>query len=80
MHAYEASRRSAFSGLLITSITLSVLWFVLSGDGFYWPIFVILFAGANLLRILLNKRDIVEQEERRLERRERKSLEPPSDT
>ncbi len=80
VRAYKASRWSAFSGLLTITLTLSLIWFVVSGDGFYWPIFVILAGGANLLRILLNKRDLVEQEERRLERRQRKRLEPPADS
>lgn len=78
LRAYEATRRRAFSGLLITTVTLSVIWFVF-GAGFYWPIFVILFGGANLLRVLVNKPDIVEEEQRRLEREQRKSLERPAD-
>lgn len=78
LRAYAASRRDAFSGLLMITGVLSVIWFVVSGDGFYWPIFVVLAAGANLLRVMVHKRDIVEQEQRRLERRQSKSLEPPA--
>jgi len=51
-----------------------------TGAGFYWPIFVVLAAGANLLRVLLHKRDIIERERRRLERRRQERLEAPGDT
>ena len=78
LRAYEASRRQAFSGLVTFTAVLSVIWFV-TGGGFYWPVFVILASGVNLLRVLLHKRDIVEKEQRRLERRQSKSLEPPAD-
>lgn len=78
LRAYEASRREAFSGVVTVAAVLSVIWFV-TGGGFYWPVFVILVGGANLLRVLLHKQDIVEKEQRRLERRQRKSLEPPAE-
>ena len=79
VRSYESSRRKAASGLVVTSVTLTVIWFVLSGPGgFYWPAFVIAAGLANLLRVLLNKRDLIEEEQRRLERRRRKSLERPS--
>ena len=78
LRAYEASRREAFSSLVTVSAVVSVIWFV-TGGGFYWPVFVILAVGANLLRVLLHKRDIVDKEQRRLERRQSKSLEPPAE-
>lgn len=80
IRAYQASRRDAVSGLLTLTVVLSVIWFVVGGGGFYWPIFVIAFGGANLLRVLIHKRDIIEKEQRRLESRRRKSLEPPPET
>ena len=77
VEAYQASRRRALSGLASTTLVLTAVWFVLSGDGFYWPIFVVLAASANLLRVLLNRRDLIEEERRRLERKQRKRLESP---
>lgn len=77
VEAYQASRRRALSGLVSTTLVLTAVWFVLSGDGFYWPIFVVLAASANLLRVLLNRRDLIEEERRRLERKQRKRLESP---
>ncbi len=77
MQAYQASLRRALSGLVTTTLVLTAIWFVLSGDGFYWPVFVVLAASANLLRVLFNRRDLIEQEQRRLERKQRKRLESP---
>jgi hypothetical protein len=78
VEAYRASRRRAVSGLASTTLVLTAIWFVLSGgNGFYWPVFVLVFGSANLLRVLLNRRDLVEEERRRLEKKQRKSLEPP---
>jgi hypothetical protein len=78
LRAYQASRREAFSGLVTVTVVLSIVWFV-TGGGFYWPVFVVLVGGANLLRVLLHKEDIVEKEQRRLERRQSKSLDPPAE-
>jgi uncharacterized membrane protein len=77
LRAYHASRREAFSGLLILTVVLSGIWLVLTGGHFYWPIFVIVVAAANLLRLVLHKQDIIEKERRRLARRRHKNLDPP---
>ena len=79
LRAYEATRREAFSGLVVITVVLSGIWYVVTGAGFYWPIFVVLAAGANLLRVL-HKRDIVEPERRHPERRRPERLEAPGDT
>lgn len=80
LRAYEATRREALSGLVVITVVLSGIWYVVTGAGFYWPIFVVLAAGANLLRVLLHKGDIVERERRRLERRRQARLEASGDT
>lgn len=80
LRAYEATRREALSGLVVITVVLSGIWYVVTGAGFYWPIFVVLAAGANLLRVLLHKGDIVERERRRLERRRQERLEASGDT
>lgn len=79
VRAYESSRRHALSGLVVTTVTLTAIWLVLSGPGgFYWPVFVIAAGLANLLRVLLNKQDLIDEEQRRLERDQRKSIGPPA--
>jgi hypothetical protein len=80
VRAYEASRREALSSLLVLTVVLSAIWYVVSGDGFYWPVFVLLVAGANLMRLLVHKQDMIEKERRRLEARRRKSIDPPAET
>ena len=80
LRAYEATRREALSGLVVITVVLSGIWYVVTGAGFYWPIFVVLAAAANLLRVLLHKRDIIERERRRLERLRQERLEAPEDT
>lgn len=80
LRAYESTRREALSGLVVITVVLSGIWYVVTGAGFYWPIFVVLAAAANLLRVLLHKRDIIERERRRLERLRQERLEAPEDT
>jgi len=77
LHAYQKSRREAFSSLVVLTVVLSGIWFVLSAGHFYWPIFVVAVAAANLLRLLLHKQDVIEKERRRLARRKHKFPDPP---
>jgi len=77
LRAYQASRRDAFSNLVILTVVLSGIWFVISGGHFYWPVFVIVIAAANVLRLVIHKQDIIAKERRRLARRKHKNLDPP---
>ena len=72
---YASKRRSALSGALTTSLVLTVIWLLL-GQGFFWPGFVILACVLDVLRVLTRKADLVAAERQRLERRQRKSLGP----
>ena len=77
---YESERREALSGFLIVSVIVTTIWFVTDTGGFFWPIFVILAAGANLARVVIHKQDIVDREHRRLEKKadkERARIESP---
>ena len=57
-----------------------MIWFATGwGDygwnpSFPWPLFVILGTGLNMLRVVLSRHDIIEEERRRLERKQRKAL------
>ena len=42
--------------------------------GFPWPLFPMVAAAMNLARTMVQKQDIIEEETRRLEKRERKEL------
>jgi len=84
---WEAQRRQAISGFLIPTLICWTVWLMLgasqpSSSGgfdatFPWPLFVMLGTGANLLRVLLHRQDMVADEQRRLERRQRKAIEAP---
>lgn len=77
---WAARMRQALTGMLVPSLICWTIWLaVLLGHGahhavFPWPVFVTLGTGANLLRLLGNKHEIIEQEQRRLEKKQRKAL------
>jgi Domain of unknown function (DUF1707) len=82
VEAWRRQRRRALAGLLGgASLICWVIWIATSfSDGgfhpyFPWPIFVMLGTGANLGRVLANKQDMIAEEQRRLERKEREALE-----
>ena len=76
--AYESSRRGALSGMLIPSFITTVVWLA-AGMGFYWPIFVVMGTAINVIRVLLHKQDMIDQEQRKLEKKQRRALEAPPD-
>lgn len=78
--AYVQARRQAVWGFLSASLICWVIWVATSfgGDGFHaqfpWPLFVMLGTGLNAGRVVWQKDEIVEEETRRLEKKERKEL------
>ena len=73
--AYRADVREAAWGFVSASIICWVIWGVTSAGGFPWPVFVMLGTGLHLLRLLVMRADQVEEQRKRLERKERKALE-----
>lgn len=71
---YARQRREAVVAMLGPSLICVIIW-VATGLGFPWPLFVIGGTGINLVRVLIQRPDIVEERVAKLERRERKSLE-----
>jgi hypothetical protein len=77
---WRKERRDALWGLVSVSAIVWTIWLVTSGWGsFPWPAFVTLAALLNLGRTQVQRADIVAEERRRLEKKERKALErkPP---
>lgn len=80
--SYRSDRREALFTFLIASVITWAIW--LSGawhDGFHypgfpWPVFVSLFTGVNLTRVIGNKQQIIERKRAKLERKQRKELGP----
>jgi hypothetical protein len=73
---WEAQRRQAITGFLVPSLICWVVWLA-TGLGFPWPLFVMLGTGINVLRVLLHRQDIILDEQRRLEKKQRRALQPP---
>lgn len=71
---WEAERREALLGFIGLSVLLWTIWAVTMWGEFPWPLFPVGFALMNLVRIVANKRDIVDEHARRLEKKHRKEL------
>lgn len=77
--AFVQARRQAVWGFLSVSLICWTIWFATGfGDGwraqFPWPLFVMLGTGLNAARVMWRRDEIIEDETRRLERKERKAL------
>ena len=73
--AYRADVREGLWGFVSASIICWVIWGVTSAGGFPWPVFVMLGTGLHVLRLLVMRRDQIESQRQRLERKQRKALE-----
>lgn len=69
---WESDRREAVLGLIGLSVLLWTIWALTMWGGFPWPLFPMGFAVMNVVRVVANKRDIVDEHARRLEKKERK--------
>lgn len=76
---WQGDRREALLGLLGLSALLWTIWAVTMWGEFPWPLFPMGFALMNFVRVVVNKRDIIEEHTRRLEKKERTALEQPED-
>ena len=76
---WEADRREALMGLIGLSALLWTIWAVTMFGGFPWPLFPMGFALMNLVRVVVNKRDIIEEHAKRIEKKQRKELKPRKD-
>ena len=75
---WEKQRREAVWSFLSASTICWAIWLLvgLAGDGtwFPWPVFVMLGTGIRAARVHFNREDIITEEVRRLEKKERKAL------
>ncbi len=72
---WESDRREALLGLIGLSALLWTIWAVTMWGGFPWPLFPMGAALMNLARVVVNKRDIVDEHVRRLEKKQAKEQE-----
>lgn len=71
---WEKARREALMGLIGVSAITWTIWAATMLGGFPWPLFPMLAAAINLIRTMVQKKDIIADETRRLEKKERKEL------
>jgi hypothetical protein len=72
---WRNERRNAFFGFLGPTIICWTIWAATMLGGFPWPVFVSVFTLLNVLRTVANKREIVAEEVRRLEKKRARELE-----
>ena len=74
--AYLRIRQRAVSSFLIPTLICWGIWALTSRDTeFPWPVFVMLFTGVRLLSVILNRRDLIAEQRRRIEKHERRRIE-----
>ena len=71
---YKTIRTQAFAGFLGPSLVCWVIWAV-SGFGVPWPLFVSLGTIAAVSRVVTNRRGIIENEKRKIQREELRAIE-----
>ena len=66
----------SFAAFLVPSIICTVIWIAVSGGGFFWPVFPMLFLGLNLVRTVVQRESAIEREVLRLEEQAAKDTAP----
>jgi hypothetical protein len=70
---WEKSRRDAFMGFLIPTLICWVIWSATMFGGFMWPLFPTVATGIPLLRTMVQRKDIIESNQRRIVRNHEKA-------
>jgi hypothetical protein len=71
---WRHQRREAVNGLIVISLICWTVWAV-TGAGFPWPVFPMLFVALRIPQVLMNRAEIVAKEREKLERKQRQALE-----
>ena len=66
----------SFGAFLVPTIICTVIWVAVSGGGFFWPVFPMLFLGLNLVKTVVQRESVIEREVRRLEEQAAKDAAP----
>ena len=75
--AWRSDVRDAAAGFLIPSIICLVIWSLVMWGEFFWPGFVMLGTGINLLQTAFRRNDLIATHERKLEKKRAKELGQP---
>jgi hypothetical protein len=71
---WERSRGEAFMGFLIPTLICWVIWLVTMPGGFLWPVFPMVGTAIPLVRVVVQRKEIIESNQRRIVRRQEKEL------
>jgi hypothetical protein len=66
----------SFAAFLVPSIICTVIWIAVTGRGFFWPAFPMLFLGLNLVKTVVQRESVIEREVLRLEEQAVKDTAP----
>lgn len=66
----------SFVAFLVPTIICTVIWIAVTGGGFFWPVFPMLFLGLNLVKTIVQRESIIEREVLRLEEQAAKDAAP----
>jgi len=66
----------SLAAFLVPSIICTVIWIAVTGGGFFWPVFPMLFLGLNLVKTVVQRESIIEHEVLRLEEQAAKDSPP----
>jgi hypothetical protein len=66
----------SFAAFLVPSIICTVIWIAITGGGFFWPAFPMLFLGINLVKTVVQRESVIESEVLRLEEQAAKDTAP----
>jgi hypothetical protein len=71
---WEKSRREAFMGFLIPTVICWVIWSATMFGGFAWPLFPMIGTAIPLMGAMVQRKDMIESNRRRILRRQEKEL------
>jgi Domain of unknown function (DUF1707) len=66
----------SLAAFLVPSIICTVIWIAVTGRGFFWPVFPMLFLGINLVRTVVQRESVIEREVLRQEEQAAKDAAP----
>ncbi len=72
--SYAKERRGAIMGFLVPSIICWTIWALVMPGGFAWPLIVSAVTLMNLLRVLVQRQDILAEHIRSLEKKQAKAI------
>lgn len=74
LESWRGDLRAAFAGIVGSAVVTWAVWAFFTFGGFPWPLIINAFALLNFLRIAANRRQLVAEEVKRLERKRQKKL------